>query len=97
MTYSEYQSAYCCNCGQLCTPERYKRAPEDHERWFTGPRYVNDWRSPCCHDALSEDPVSDRCEECGATVDPRTDESFPDSLCPSCEDDRKREKERSDG
>jgi len=89
-TFNEYQSAYCRNCGQSCQPERYTRPPEDNEPWLH--RKVEDWRSSCCKDELSEDPVSDRCDQCGATVWT----NVPDAevarfiladgnlLCPSC-------------
>lgn len=94
--WSEWQSAFCKNCGQTCTPERYTRPAE----WYDATtRQVQDWRSPCCHDQLSEDPVSDQCDMCGATVDcsvpDQEMEKFVladgDLMCPACLADYRRD------
>jgi hypothetical protein len=60
------EEVYCRNCGQLCKPEHYYRPSEDYDA-FPGMKHA--YRSPCCKDELSEDPVSDRCDQCGTTVD----------------------------
>ena len=94
MTFCECKLVYCKNCGQTCTPEAYRRVAEDNEKWL-GP-YRDDWRSPCCHDELSEEPVSDRCDECGATADLIINQKFRKewsmTLCPCCYDDVIRDK-----
>jgi hypothetical protein len=47
---------------------------------------VYDWRSPCCHDELSEDPVTDRCDQCGEIA--ARGAEFPkiedETFCPGC-------------
>jgi hypothetical protein len=96
--FSAYQGAYCRNCGQSCQPERYQRPREDSEPF--GNAYIWDFRSGCCHDQLSEEPVSQQCAVCGATVQinvPDADIAVfetvdGDVMCPCCVEDYKREK-----
>lgn len=57
--------AFCQTCGQKCTPELLRRPAEDHDAGTGGKGMVNDWRSPCCHDKLSAEPVTDQCDQCG--------------------------------
>ena len=89
--FNEYQGAYCRNCGQRCQPEAWGRPREDYDPPGTA-AFLPDWRSPCCHDELSEDPVSERCDGCGATVDCSVPDREMDRFsladgnlyCPSC-------------
>jgi hypothetical protein len=60
--------AYCQCCGQKCTPEKFRRPAEDHDEGTGGKGLVDDWRSPCCHDALSAEPVTDQCVQCGTVA-----------------------------
>ncbi len=87
MTFCEYQSAYCKNCGQTCTPQKYER-PREYYDSFNSPTWITDWRSPCCKDELSEDPVTDQCQGCGAIANLIDNENFQvvdgEMLCSSC-------------
>ncbi len=72
---------YCCCCGQLCKPVRGLCPSKD------GGGLVTEWISQCCGDALSEVPVTDQCDQCGA-VAARGEEfvRFVDTStwCPGC-------------
>jgi hypothetical protein len=59
------EQAYCRCCGQKCTPEAYQRPAEDYDQGTGGVGLVMDWRSPCCGDNLSAEPITDRCCQCG--------------------------------
>ena len=83
---TENDVAYCQTCGQKCRPEAYQRPAEDYDQGTGGVGFVNDWRSPCCHDALSAEPVTDQCCQCGE-VAARGQEFLktPDGIyCPGC-------------
>lgn len=59
------QKAYCQCCGQKCTPEAYRRPVEEGEIPGQEAGIITDWRSPCCGDGLSSEPVTDQCCQCG--------------------------------
>ena len=59
------EKAYCRCCGQKCTPEAYQRFAEDYDQGTGGVGLINDWRSPCCGDSLSAEPITDQCYQCG--------------------------------
>ena len=79
---------YCKNCGQECTPIKYIRPKEDYDPPGTY-AFVGDWRSSCCKDELSEDPVTHLCACCTATA--YMGETFNlvdrELMCPDCERD----------
>ena len=78
--------AYCQCCGQKCTPEAYQRPAEDFDMKEGIFGYVSDWRSPCCHDMLSTEPVTDQCCQCREVA--ARGQSYlviPDGIyCPGC-------------
>ena len=89
MTWENEWHAYCKNCGQECRPEPYTRVKEYYDP--PGARgLIADWRSPCCKDELSADPVSARCVMCGKCQDPnepvlwRECDNCRDTFCPEC-------------
>ncbi len=89
MSWDEDDFAWCKNCGQECKPEKYKRLKEDYDPPGSN-AFVTDWRSPCCNDELSPEPVSDRCIWCGKCADLLKDENYNwcgncgDLFCPEC-------------
>jgi hypothetical protein len=83
---TDQDEAYCQCCGQKCHPQAYQRPAEDYDQGTGGVGLVDDWRSPCCHDALSMLPVTDQCCQCGDVA--ARGQSFPvipDGIyCPGC-------------
>ncbi len=80
------EKAYCRCCGQLCQPEAYNRPAEDYDGGTMIGLMVKDWRSPCCLDAVSSEPVTDQCHQCGEVAArgaefPKIDDVV---VCPNC-------------
>jgi hypothetical protein len=80
------EEVYCRCCGQKCQPKKTYRPAEDYDGPGNIGRLIEDWVSHCCGDALSEEPVTDRCGQCGKVA--TRDEVFPryegQVLCPGC-------------
>lgn len=78
---SEVDTAFCCNCGQQCRPVQYTRLPED---WELPGALVKDWRSSCCKDEVSADPISPVCEMCGRCQPPDEVDQLTWPNCEQC-------------
>lgn len=93
MYYDEvFDTGYCKNCGQECRPVKVRVVCEDYDYPRTGMKDA--YRSKCCGEELSPDPITDVCAMCGETaeVDGEGFETVDgDKMCPGCKQDYRKD------